>query len=257
MEIKRIDYNNISAFYDQRYMCGEPFGIAEALMKLACNSNFHNVLEVGCGTGYWIARLPGYLIRYGLDISMGMLEEARRRDGSIRCVRGIASVLPFRERVFDVVFCIHALHHFEDKPIFISEARRVLLTGGKLGVVGMDPLTEADRWYLYDYFPGTRETDLVRYPPGATIIAWMKEAGYMKCERTIVARIAHDYIGREVLTDPILHKYGTSQLSLLTEDEFSAGMARINEQIQLAEENNSEALFSMNIAISMVTGLAG
>lgn len=110
---------------------------------------------------------------------MGMLVEARRRDGPVRCVRGIASVLPFRERVFDVVFCNHAISHFEDKPTLISEARCVLLTGGKLGIVGMDPLTEADRWYLYDYFPGTRETDLVGYPPGGTITA---EHGRVKNE---------------------------------------------------------------------------
>ena len=44
------------------------------------------------------------------------------------------------------------------------------------------------------------------------------------CERQSAGNIDHDFIGREVLDDPILQKNGTSQLSLLTDDAFQAGM---------------------------------
>jgi hypothetical protein len=46
----------------------------------------------------------------------------------------------------------------------------------------------------YDYFPGTYETDLARYPSGEMISLWMKEAGFVGCERRIAARIEHDFI---------------------------------------------------------------
>jgi SAM-dependent methyltransferase len=257
MARRRIDYNNISTVYDERYRFGGPTGIAETLKNLVGNTSTDYVFEVGCGTGYWLARLPTLKFRCGLDFSAGMLAEARRRDASMDLVRGTASVLPFAEQTFDVVICIHALHHFDDPRLFIKEAWRVLRTSGKLAIIGMDPQTEQDRWYIYDYFPGTRETDLTRYPSGIEILGWMDEAGFSRCERYLVARIAHTFHGRAVLKDPILHKNGTSQLSLLTEEAFSTGMARIKEEIQLAEENNREITLSMDITIPMVIGLAG
>ena len=69
----------------------------------------------------------------------------------------------------------------------------MLRRGRALAIVGMDPQTEQDRWYLYDYFPGTRETDLDRYPSGEMILAWMREAGFARCERYLAARIVYDF----------------------------------------------------------------
>jgi hypothetical protein len=106
----------------------------------------------------------------------------------------------------------------------------------------------------YDYFPGTYETDLARYPSGEMISLWMKEAGFVGCERRIAARIEHDFIGRKVLSDPVLQKNGTSQLSLLTEDAFVKGMARIREAIQLAERRGQEIVFPTHIALPIVVG---
>jgi SAM-dependent methyltransferase len=256
MEIKRIDYNRLSGFYDQRYRSGEPSGIAEAIGKLVSHPTALRVLEVGCGTGHWLARVTDNHIRFGLDISAGMLEEARQRDRFLNLMRGAACILPFGRQAFDVVFCVHALHHFDDPFAFIKEARRILCTGGRLGIIGMDPQTEEDRWYLYDYFPGTRERDLVRYPSGVVLLEWMHQAGFTKCDRLCVARIIYDYIGYEVFQDPILHKDGTSQLSLLSDEEFSLGISRIQEQLQQGEQNGSEAVFSVDITIPMIIGLA-
>lgn len=252
--MKRVKYNEVSAIYDQRYRSGSPVGIAESLRELACKVEAHRVLEVGCGTGHWLTLMQNYEIRCGLDYSAGMLDKAKQRDESLRLVRGTATQLPFREGVFDFVFCVHALHHFDDPLAFVYEARRVLRTGGVLATIGMDPQTEQDRWYLYDYFPGTYETDLARYPSRDMILHWMKEAGFVGCERRIAARIEHDFIGREVLSDPVLQKNGTSQLSLLTEDAFVNGMARIREALQLAERRGEEIVFPTHITLPIVFG---
>jgi SAM-dependent methyltransferase len=252
--MKRVEYDEVSAVYDQRYRSGGPVGIAKSLRELACKVEAHRVLEVGCGTGHWLTLMQNCAIRCGLDYSAGMLDKAKQRDESLRLIRGTATRLPFCEDMFDFVFCVHALHHFDDPPTFVYEARCVLRTGGALAIVGMDPQTEQDRWYLYDYFPGTYETDLARYPSGDMILHWMKEAGFVECECRMAARLEHDFIGREVLSDPVLQKNGTSQLSLLTEDAFVDGMARIGEALQLAERRGEEIVFPTHIALLIVVG---
>jgi len=162
--------------------------------------------------------------------------------------------LSFQPGTFDLVFCVNALHHFDDPPAFVSQARRVTRAGGALAIVGMDPQTERDRWYLYDYFPGTYETDRARYPSGDAILGWMDEAGFVRCHRRLAARIARDAAGREVLNDRILQKNGTSQLSLLTEEAFAAGMARIEEALQSAERRGEHISFPTHISLPIVVG---
>ncbi len=252
--MRHVDYNGVSASYDRRYRHGGPAGIAASLHELVCKVTAQRVLEVGCGTGYWLTGISDPTIRCGLDLSAGMLDKARQRDRPLDLVRGTASHLPFAKAAFDLVFCVHALHHFDDPPVFIREARRILGHAGALGVIGMDPQTESDRWYLYDYFPGTRETDLARYPSGETILRWMREAGFTGCQRSLAARIVHDFVGREVLDDPVLHKDGTSQFSLLTEEAFREGMARILDSLQSAEREGRTVVFAMDIALPVVTG---
>jgi ubiquinone/menaquinone biosynthesis C-methylase UbiE len=252
--MKQVDYDRVSAGYDRRYRLGGPAGIAASLHKLVRKVGARRVLEVGCGTGHWLTQIKGPTIRCGLDYSAGMLDKARQRDRSLDLVRGTASHLPFDGDAFDLVFCVHALHHFDDPPAFIGEAKRVLDHCGALAVIGMDPQTEQDRWYLYDYFPGTRELDVARYPPGEAILRWIAQAGFTGCERSLAARIVHDFMGPEVLGDPILHKDGTSQLSLLTEQAFQQGMARIKDSLQLAEREGRTAVFPTDIALPMVVG---
>jgi ubiquinone/menaquinone biosynthesis C-methylase UbiE len=252
--MKRINYDQISGIYDQRYQAGGPAGIAECLRELAHQTEGRRVLEVGCGTGHWLTLLPNVGIRCGLDYSAGMLDKARQRDCPLRLVRGTADRLPFCQGVFDFVFCVHALHHFDDPATFIRQACRVIRAGGALAIVGMDPQREPDQWYLYDYFSGTRETDRGRYPCGDMILHWMETAGFVRCERRLAARLEHDFIGGKVLNDPILQKNGTSQLALLTEEAFKNGMARIREALRLAESSGEKIVFQTRIALPIVIG---
>jgi hypothetical protein len=83
---------------------------------------------------------------------------------------------------------------------------------------------------------------------------WMNEAGFVKCERRVAAHITCDFIGREVLRDPILHKNGTSQLSLLTEEAFAEGMARIRNTLHLAQRRGEEVVFTTHIALPGMVG---
>jgi len=252
--MKKVNYNEVAAVYDQRYRSEGQAGIAEYLQVLANKVKARAVLEAGCGTGHWLTALHDCGNRYGLDYSAGMLARARQKDPALRLVHGTATRLPFRKNAFDLVFCVHALHHFDDPAAFIYEAHRTLVRGGALAIIGMDPQTEQDRWYLYDYFPGTYEADLKRYPSGKMILSWMKEAGFVRCERRIVAHIDHDFNGREVLGDPILQKNGTSQLSLLPDEDFTEGLARILIALQAAEGDGEDIVFPTHIALQALVG---
>lgn len=250
---RHIDYDQISPVYDRRYQAGGPAGVAEWLRGLARQTRGQQALEVGCGTGHWLALLPAQ-VRCGLDPSARMLGRAREKDSSLELVRGAAERLPFGRCAFDLVFCVHALHHFDDPAAFIRQARRVIRPGGALAIIGMDPQMKQDEWYLYHYFPGTCETDQARYPSGDAILDWMEAAGFVQGQRHLAAVIEHDHIGSQVLTDPILLKNGTSQLSLLTDEAFEAGMARIREALRSAEGNGREIVFRTRIALPIVIG---
>jgi len=225
----RVDYDQVAPTYDARYRSGgAPPGVVECVRAVAAGAK--RVLEAGCGTGHWlpqIASRAGFVC--GLDRSGGMLEKARAT--ALPLVQGDACVLPFRDASFEALYCINAVHHFPAAHEFLVEARRVLRPGGGIAIVGMDPSAGLDRWYLYDFFPGTLDADRKRYPPAARVADWMAGLGFGSIENGIAARLAGEYRGCGVYSDPILSRHGTSQLSLLSEEAFAAGMARIESAI--------------------------
>ncbi len=256
----RVDYDLIAPTYDRRYEANRLEGVAGALRGLVGDLNAQRILEAGCGTGRWLRELsPAVRQAVGLDLSGGMLQQAGRQlhpapGSTIDLVCGEAAWMPFADAAFDLVFCVNALHHFAEPAHFVAESRRLLRPGGALAVVGMDPHRNQDIWYLYDYFPGTRETDLRRFPSGETIAGWMAAAGLSPFEQRVVERIEDTVIGREVLRDPFLQKEGTSQLALLDGVAYDAGIARIQAEIRRGEEQGKEAVFPVKIALILTIG---
>ena len=98
------------------------------------------VLDVATGTG----RVPLTLLRslefegsiIGLDLSMGMLQEAKRKAAQHRervswlCKDALD--LPFVDDGFDVVSCVEALEFMADPTRVLKEMTRVLRPGGLL-----------------------------------------------------------------------------------------------------------------------------
>jgi SAM-dependent methyltransferase len=69
----------------------------------------------------------------GLDLSSGMLHDARRLVGADAVlVAGGVEQLPFPDRSFDVVLCLWMLYHVKDQEGALRELRRVLRPEGKL-----------------------------------------------------------------------------------------------------------------------------
>jgi ubiquinone/menaquinone biosynthesis C-methylase UbiE len=249
-----VDYDEVAPGYDARYRQGSLPSVLQGLQALVRDTHASRILEAGCGTGHWLQALRPLAQPCGLDLSAGMLRQARRKDPQGPLVRGTASRLPFCDDEFDLVYCVSALHHFHSPRRFLREARRVLRLGGAFCNVGMDPKSNSDRWYIYDYFPGTRETDRLRYPSAREISHWLLTSGFIHVTCGIAGRIRRHAVGAEVLADPILHKAGTSQLTLLSDRAFTQGMEHMRQAIKDAAERGEEIMFWTDIVLHMVTG---
>ncbi|MEJ2736545.1 MAG: class I SAM-dependent methyltransferase [Anaerolineae bacterium] len=230
-------------------------GTAAALRELAEGVGGGRILEVGCGTGHWLATLgPASSQLYGLDLSTGMLAQAGGQQAGLELVRGRAGQLPFSEGCFDLVYCVNAIHHFQQQRTFVFEARRLLRRGGVLAVVGTDPRAHRDRWYVYDYFDGTYETDLARFPSWGQVLDWKVGAGFEGVEWRWVERILDPKRGRAVFDDPFLRKDSCSQLALLTDEAYAAGLDRIEAALSSAEATGETILFATDLLLAMIVG---
>jgi demethylmenaquinone methyltransferase/2-methoxy-6-polyprenyl-1,4-benzoquinol methylase len=179
------------------------------------------VLDVAIGTGL-VARearhlLAGRGLIVGLDVSEGMLAQARRAGAADVLVLGHAEALPFAGSSFDLLSVGYALRHVADLVLAFRELARVLAPGGTLLVLELSrpraTLRRAlMRFYLGHVMPlvsllatgsGDART-LMRYhwdtieacvPPEA-IQAAMRSAGLAEVRSEVQFGIMRAYIGR-------------------------------------------------------------
>ena len=128
---------------------------AEMLAQLPAGAR--RVLDLGCGTGFFLAELerqrPGAI---GLDISHAMLRVSEQYVPGARVVTADAELLPFRPGTFDGIFCKGSLHHTRDHVRFLENCRRALAPGGVLILsepCNDNPLIRMARHLLYRFSP--------------------------------------------------------------------------------------------------------
>jgi SAM-dependent methyltransferase len=255
MSSRQVNYDQIAPTYDRRFDHDEPRGTGTVLLTLAQELQAARLLEVGCGTGHWLALLrPATPHLFGLDLSAGMLSQARRRHGDLALVRGRAEQLPFPDTSFDLVYCVNAIHHFGHQRAFIAEARRLLRPGGALAIIGFDPRQHRDKWYIYGFFDGTFETDLERFPSWGTVLDWMIAAGFARVEWRLAEHIEDHKQGGAVLDDPFLEKNACSQLALLSDEDYTAGLGKIRAVVAAAEATGETIRFPCEILLRILIG---
>ena len=250
----RVNYDQIAPTYNRRFAGEWRSGTLVALEGLIQACGAVRVLEAGCGTGHWLDKLtiPARQL-VGLDFSAGMLAQAQERENTLALLQGRAEELPFPAGVFDLVYCVNAIHHFQRQAEFIRQAQRVLRRGGALAVQGMDPHHQND-WYVYEYFEGTLATDLRRFPPWEQVMEWMSAAGFERLELSLAEEIEDPKTGAAVLTDPFLAKNACSQLALLSDQAYAAGLQRIRQALAEAEARGETLLFPNTIHIHQLVG---
>ena len=165
----------------------------------------------------------------GVEPAAQMLARARVAAPGARLARARAEALPWRDATFDRIYCVNALHHFADRARFFAEARRILKPGGGLLTIGRDPHTERDAWWVYDYFPETLSIDRQRFGPVRALRGELALAGFAWAESFEADRIEATTPASDALESGVLDPAYTSQLTVLSEDEFRAGATRIRE----------------------------
>jgi SAM-dependent methyltransferase len=259
MAAKRVDYDQIAPRYDQRFEKGadDRVGIAQLLLDVAGRAGARRILEVGCGTGRWLVELSATAEGLvGLDLSTGMLRQARQKGVPLSLARGRGGTLPFASGVFDLVYCVNAIHHFDRQRAFVADACRLLRPGAVLAVIGTDPHDRRESWYVYEYFDGTYETDLARHPSWEVVVAWMAEEGLEGVERRPVAQIVAAKIGEQVLSDHFLRKDACSQLALLSDEAYARGLARIRAALDKARARGETLVFPVHLYVEALIGRA-
>ena len=99
------------------------------------------IADVACGTGILAERIERELHPkqvYGLDMSEGMLKQAKARSTAVQWLTAPAEQLPFDDGALDAVVTTSAFHFF-DQPAALRDFYRVLKPGGIAAVATMSP----------------------------------------------------------------------------------------------------------------------
>jgi ubiquinone/menaquinone biosynthesis C-methylase UbiE len=98
---------------------------------LPVNGGGARLLDVGCGTGHFLAELRrrGY-DGAGVDGSAEMLAHARQVNPGAELRQADVEALPFPDASFDFLLCVEVLRYLPDPARCIAEFGRVLRPGG-------------------------------------------------------------------------------------------------------------------------------
>jgi ubiquinone/menaquinone biosynthesis C-methylase UbiE len=110
------------------------------------------VADIACGTGILADRIARELQPdevYGVDMSDGMLAQAKARSSQVHWLKGPAEQLPFGDGALDAVVTTSAFHFF-DQPAALAEFHRVLAPGGIAAVATISPSAPLALQWLSD-----------------------------------------------------------------------------------------------------------
>lgn len=126
------------------------------------------ILEIGCGSGAHSALMKRYNADIiAMDISEKRVEAAAAKIASVKqgagiAMHGDATILPFQDEQFDIVYSNGVLHHSADTAASIKEIYRVLRPGGTAAV--MLYARRSVSTYLYRYPKGILSGLYFKYP---------------------------------------------------------------------------------------------
>jgi SAM-dependent methyltransferase len=200
------------------------------------------VLDIGCGTGRFLAQLAPLAKAWGVDASPEMLDVARTRTGVAGLKLGTAEQLPFKDGWFERA-TMWLVAHLVDRPHAFAEARRVLAADGRFAVATFDP-SYFDSFWLNELFPSMEATDRERFPTGAELEETVRDAGF---DPRLIRISQHGFLSREDALERIRGKH-ISTFDLISDEEYEAGLARAERELPERVDYRVEWL----LAIGMV-----
>jgi ubiquinone/menaquinone biosynthesis C-methylase UbiE len=192
------------------------------------------VLDIGCGTGRFLAQLAPLAKAWGVDASPEMLDVARARSGVAGLKLGTAEQLPFKDGWFERAL-MWLVVHLVDRPRALGEAFRVLRPDGRFAIGTFHPL-HFERYWLKEFFPSLEAIDKARFPSPEELDSELQAAGFDHVERHRLTQTAS--VARETAIERVRRRF-ISPLQLLDETELANGIARMESELP---EHNEYAL---------------
>jgi len=163
MAAQPVAYQHFAAFYDR--VMDDPGPRADRVVAairrhrpVADGAPLH-LLELGCGTGALLTRLPGTWSATGLDRSPAMLAEAQHQAPGAELVEGDMSDFELDTR-FDVIACVFdSLNHLLSEHRWAATFDRVLAHLGPDGIFVFDVNTTGELERLHEDPPFVHEFD--------------------------------------------------------------------------------------------------
>lgn len=175
--------------YLSLYRAGEPeqwTGIARredlrVIRSILQGADARDVLDIGCGSGEFLASLPDTVARFGIEPSPAA-ELARRRGVQIvgRQLEECAA-----DRFFDAVTLIDVIEHIAEPGPFLAQAYERLSPGGLLVVSTGDPGNRLWRDWLRSRFWYVSFPEHVSFPSLRFFQLWCAQAGAALTERRV------------------------------------------------------------------------
>ena len=220
-----ISYDTIAADY-AIHRSVHP-SLLRKLIELVGITASTRILEVGCGTGNYVAAIAAATPARcsGLEPSAGMLDVARQKTETVSWFHGSAESLPFPDGSFDLVYSVDVIHHVQDRQAFFREAFRILAGGGRFVTATDSEETIRKRVPLSHYFPDTIEPEFRRYPKQGEIPRILSSSDFRQISEEV---IEFDY----ALADSApFERKAFSCLHLISEQAFAKGLDHLKRDL--------------------------
>ncbi len=223
------DYDEASRHYDFSRRAGRK--TSKLLIELLNPTKDTWVLDLGCGTGNFLSELSTISAKLlGLDISAGMLAQARAKTSRATLILADGVAMPLQDRSFEAVYSILVIHHISDKIGLMSEVYRILHRQGRF-VIQSCSHEQLSTFWFYHYFPRGIEIDRKRFPDFTELSAMLMEVGFKDISihpcpfEALFKETPELYLDKS-------YRDGNSTFFFLTPEEIRQGCERIKEDVR-------------------------
>jgi demethylmenaquinone methyltransferase/2-methoxy-6-polyprenyl-1,4-benzoquinol methylase len=225
------DYSRQARTYDLTRAASP--SVLAALRSALAGAPGPRLADIGGGTGnYAVALREVGWDPVVIDRSPEMLAHATRK--GLETVTANATRLPLTDESVDAVMLVSMLHHVEDRPRALAEARRIVRNRGRLALMVYTREDIEDLWFS-DYFPSTRTWMQASHPTLAELLELLPGAQHHPVlftdlkDASLAALASHP----EKVLDPAWRSQ-TSYFERLQGDhphELSAGLRRLEDDV--------------------------